>query len=369
LILDSLGLDSAYIYKDRYNGYLLQEIDFISSIINSELYSINAWLERSKNKEISSKIELINQKELAEVILKKSNSYLDSISSLNIALVKSREDSLAKEVLHRIKDSSRYKQSLLQNQLISNLEKTNHENEIQGRNYIILGIIALILLLLFFFQQGYQALKRNRQNEINRINYLVQNNIHNFRNDYATFSNLIDDGNLEKLEDYNENYGDYIRKTHENWTEEKIPLADELEAANYYYLSKKVRNINLHFEPDSTSIASPESTLFLQSVFDTIIHNSIKHGFMYKEKDCRISARIYKEDLNLICIIEDNGQPPPTDDVYLSREDSGLNLLRKRIDNLYKQTKRKATTKIFTVKSLPNNAGTQIKMVFPYEEI
>lgn len=345
LILDSLGLDSAYIYKDYYNGYLLQEIDFFSSIVNSELYSINSWLERSKNREREQN-EIIKSTLIKEKKLSDSLRLKDSLLSIIQLSKEKQETENQKETVQKEKEKA------LQQ------AKVNKEQ----RLFYFSIISALICLaVIFFLVVRNRNLNRRRKVEIQNIqlNELAKSKIHNLRSDITDIDILVR-SNSPLATVYMEAYKKFLKIFLHNWGEEKITLKGELDELRSYHTVKSVlKKIDLIEKID---IKNPDEIYFIQSVFDTLLDNSVKHGFSTKSDNCIFTIHIYKDEDYLICEITDNGIPTP----FIVREKSGLNILKKRVLDFYETMSRKCPPDYFCINSLPDNIGTYVKLILPY---
>jgi len=376
IILSKMKNDSADIYENYCHRY--QEIyqDIFSSVLKQESKSISEWLERQGENELIIREELIKFKEENNKILSGKNILLDSLVTFNELLAEERKKLLESEKKGRSSDSLYYNDSLASSNKIRDLERRNNlikiENERKTRNYIIAGLLILGITV-FSITRYKNKINKERDklrqaNEIARINNLVRNNIHNYKNDYATFGNLIAKGDLNKLSDYNQHYGDYLLASYENWKEGKqVTLFDELEAGKSYFLSKKVRNPEIELYISSNSL-DVKKILFLQSVFDTLIHNSIKHGFKNISFPVKIEIDIIRENEYLVCSMVDNGTPPSNEEAYFKRSDSGLNLLKKRVENLYIEKKLVPPLNSFSVSIRPERKGTNITFRILYNE-
>lgn len=205
-----------------------------------------------------------------------------------------------------------------------------------------------------------------RKNEYNRINELAKSKIHNFRSDITEIDNLVQDDNpLSKI--YLEAYKAFLTVFFRNWKKEKVTLYEELEEFESYLKVKQVTN-QINFKK-RILIPSTDSIHFLQSVFDTLLDNSVLWGFKDSNLTNEFSIEISQQDEFVICIITDNGKPPISDELYFCREDSGLNLLRKRVINMYEILNKEMPNNCFVAKRLSDNRGTVINIIMPYEKV
>ena len=183
----------------------------------------------------------------------------------------------------------------------------------------------------------------------------------------GSIGNLLRENKIEKLKEYNKYYSSYLASFFDNWKKGKITLEDELKAFNRYANANKILIPQLTVSINS-SIKNPEKVLFLQSVFDTLLDNSITHGFKDMESNFHFSIDIASGGNILTCVVVDNGIPPEDNNAYLATKNSGLSILRKRIQNSYSILKPWTHKGAFNIRTIPGNKGTIIKLVFPYEE-
>lgn len=376
-ILYALKNDSAHIYENYTHWNQEYYQNQFSQILMRESNSIREWLDRQGNRELSIREDLIKIKEENNRILLNKNILLDSLAKKNKKIGEDERHS-------RIKDSIYYNDTLAKSNRIRELEnqkntkeketiQLKNEKRLAKRNFWYSGIISTLIVSFFAF--GYRNKKNKERNrlrhkyEIERINNLTRNNIHNYQNDYSVLGNLISEGDLAKLEEYEQYYGEYLRLSYGNWKAgKKISLSNELETGENYFLAKKTRYPDIELNI-SSGISWYDKALFLQSVFDTVFHNSITHGFKNIDYIGQITINIDRNSQYLFCNIFDNGIPPLSSDLFFKEKERGLSLLKVRIENLYFELNRKLPENYFSVNILPEDKGTIVKLILPYEEI
>ncbi len=375
--LDSLNNhDSARVYERRYVGYQTQHFQNLVDLIYIDYKSASEWSERSRDKAFAI------QKELAislnnNLILKQA--LLDSTKKL----------ALKNEILALVSDSLRVKDSVssvkgLQQEKNNTAEQKKlkeQQESINKQQKIVWGVgslIALALLGSFFYYfkknnkfklEKAQDAKRKKEIELKQLDELARNKIHNIQNDYHALPNMLYLGEIDKAKVYTAEYGAYLATFFENWKKEKITLSDELTLLKQYCKVKQALGKRIIFDETNVCInINPKTTRFIQSVFDTLLDNSVRRGFKDKQDDCYFNVRIERKGELLFCDVQDNGIPPSNPDSYFRRKDSGLNTLKSRVKGMFELRGIPVPVDFFIAESLENKGGTIVKIIMPYEE-
>lgn len=289
------------------------------------------------------------------------NSYLEEYSRLLQIEAKESQDWLSD-----IKDEDKNISDALNNGIIAG-QKEKNRNDRAIRNYIIGGLGALLLLAFIFFYWKRKYDRKRAKSEYDRVNELAKNKIHNFKSDITDIDNLAKKGDLDLLNAYMEAYKSFLKIFLSNWSKDKVSLREEFIELESYYNVKRVKKNIEYFK--QIKLSDENEILFLQSVFDTLLDNSVKHGFKNRQTGCKFAISLHIENESLICEYTDNGAPPTNNDRYLEREDSGLNTLKKRIELFYNSVTKKPKSDFFLVEALPENKGTFVKLILPHEKI
>ena len=350
--------DSARIYENKYTEYQTEHLKNLVDLVDIELKSINDWLTRSKDKVITS------EKELKEAAL----------SDEKFALEKANRDSLERKKSDSIVTltNTLRKTEKADAEIALNTEKLirikNEEIAKKEMLYYITGSFVLFIISVWYFRQR----NKNRSNkliaEYNRVNELAKNKIHNIENDYSEIGNLLEDNEVNKLKRYVSNYEAFLAIFLENWKKEKVTLEDELEATKRYFTAKAILEERLVLKIEN-SVEEPQTVKYIQSVFDTLLDNSVRHGFENKAGTLQFTIIINKVNSVLECIVTDNGIPPEKKEYYLAGKESGLNILKKRILGFYAEQKIKVKKDFFEIDLLPDSGGTIVNIKLPYAKI
>jgi hypothetical protein len=370
MCLDALKLhaDSARIYQQAYATYQVTHLEDLVNLIEIESKSVDEWLNRSNKRVLKVKDQLLTSTEQNLKLLRRDNYLLDSISSITLAF----ERKSTKQAKQQVKlEQDRRKADSLSSARQKELDAQTI-NLKESQNMIISVVLILVVLAaITFFVIRNKITKANiikHKAEVNRVNELARNKVHNIENDYSEIGNFLADNQFEQLKIYNASYEGFLAVFLENWKKELVSLKDELVATERYLAVKAVLRSSINFKLDN-NIAEPEKVLFIQSVFDTLLDNSVRHGFKGKEGELKFSISIRREDSFLRCQVIDNGIPPEDDADYLADEDSGLNILKSRIVNFYITRGVKLPPEFLEIKSLPYKDGTIVKIQIPYAEI
>lgn len=244
-----------------------------------------------------------------------------------------------------------------------------------------LGMIILAILIVAFViyerrkvekqvnEEKEKRLKAERQNEINKINNLIRNNLHNQQSDRGILTNMLknQENSREVIIKYNELYNDYSNKASKNWLAQTVTLKDAIDAAEMYLTAIKVRYPDISLVKGN--IPDQEKIRFIPAVLEKLVNNSVFRGLRKKSYNGQISFTIYKEEENLVCIVEDTGEPPSSNEAFFRREGSGLNLMKQQIEYLYFEYSKEMPQEYCSAKIRDNREGTSIKLILPYAKV
>ncbi len=184
--------------------------------------------------------------------------------------------------------------------------------------FICLGIsfiLFLIWLIIYFRTKSVKKRERQRSEIAERISEFemkalrAQMNPHFIFNAINSIQNYMLDNDIDSALNYLSDFAKLIRLTLDNVSKKKITLDEELNYLKYYISLEQMRfdkkfktQIILPPEYENSKIIIPSMIL------QPYIENSIKHGFVFKEKGGKIKLEFQISDDNILkCIIEDNG--------------------------------------------------------------
>ncbi len=385
-IFDSIGSDSSNFYEKSFLNFQGRDLQTVSNLVGAESEAIGGYLNRSRNK--SSESELLLKNTLAKNIKIQDQISMakNETDRLNVRLSRQRDSA---ESL-RYADSSKSAK-----QITKEKEKTDEQvnlarkrmpiieeqKKISTRERIvwILGsLIGLALIAGFiYFDKKTNKLKlskeqdekRKKEIELKQLDELARNKIHNIQNDYHALPNMLYNGEIEKAKLYTAEYGAYLATFFENWKKEKITLWDELILLKQYCNVKQALGQKVIFNEKNVCInVNPKTTHFIQSVFDTLLDNTVRRGFKDKQGDCYFYVKIERKGKLLFCDVQDKGTPPNNSDSYFRRKDSGLNILKSRVKGMFELKNIPVPIDFFIVKAAEDMGGTIIKIIMPYDE-
>lgn len=268
----------------------------------------------------------------------------------------------------------------------NNRELEDSNTNLQYTRNILYGLIGSLLacaiIVAVLMTKGVKKIKANnnirlaeekentrqKELELKQLDDLAKNKIHNFQNDFHILPNMLHEGEVNQAIRYTDEYGSYQAIFFENWKKSRISLADELILVKQYAKVKEAAGklLDLHIDSKTINISG---IIFIQSVFDTLLDNSLRWGFKDKEEVCKFDVKIEQKNQFIYCTITDNGNPPSDPLSYFRKSDSGLNILRSRIKALFEIKKMSIPKNFFSVNKLEENSGTIIKITMPYEQI
>lgn len=180
----------------------------------------------------------------------------------------------------------------------------------------LFGLFAIVSAALFYIFSKRQKYKKEKSElllkqqlaEVRQEALNAQINAHFVSRSMDSINQFIQNNEKEKAGEYLLLFNRLIRKVLENSFKKAIPIHDDIEILNDYIKLEKVRFIDgkLGFNVKIDEELDSRSTLIPPMVFQTLIENSIIHGFS-KSTGGEIHLMINKINETLECILEDNG--------------------------------------------------------------
>lgn len=232
----------------------------------------------------------------------------------------------------------------------------NAKNELLIRKITLgAGIIFAVFLILFLIRYAISI-------RYKRLSESARSKIHNIENDISEIGFLYDT-KKEQYSEYIRGFEAYTASYLKSWkNEKKVTLFDELEAFNRYYNFKKIAYPFLNRCINECS--NLKTIAFIPSVFDTLLHNSIKAAY-FDNRELLFTIDMEKKKSKLVVVITDNARPPNYNAKYWKEMDSGLHLLRKRIKLFHWSFRSAWRQRVFKVEALPNSSGTKVTIKVP----
>ena len=227
--------------------------------------------------------------------------------------------------------------------------------------YLIGGSTALIasILILNFLR------RRKLRKTQDKLTFLARAKLHNLRGNYTTIYSYIHQKKYSVLEDFVDKSSKYIKALLRSWGKEQWTIADEMNLLQFFYDAEFIIQKEVDIISDFSNI-DPTTTIFMQDVLTTLLHNSMSYAFPKKHGNCVYKISIKRDKNILRCEISDNGEGSPLEKYRTDDPNDGLNNLEKRVINAFELDsifpRRKRGIRIEASKE----SGTVIKFDYPY---
>jgi len=305
-------------------------------------------LEIEKKTQNSSKL-----KKIYNILLKISLNEKDFKNSL---IYQTKRDSLS-FIQSKIDNEEKLQLTKNQYKLVAKETELKQQKQINKKDKIIFGTLALLLFsFAFFWMLSVKNKRLKNEKEKVMLEQRVlrsQMNPHFIFNALAAIQNSLLDNNPIKSASYLSKFAKLIRQNFDFINEKSILLKYEIDALINYMDTQKMRfadkfdyEINLHSDIDIHQIEIPP--LLLQP----FIENAIEHGFKNKKEKGKISITVSKQNKSICYEIKDNGKG--IDQSKKDHKTHSLSVFKKRLQLL-----EKGDEKTFNIES--SSKGTTIK--------
>ena len=177
--------------------------------------------------------------------------------------------------------------------------------------FIILGVVALFVLILFIFTLRHKNEKlhlRHRATELEMQALRAQMNPHFIFNCLSSINHFILNNEADAASEYLTRFSRLIRMVLVNAGKPIISLEEELAMLRLYLDMEQLRFASafeyfICFDPDIYPAMIHIPSFMLQPFCE----NAIWHGLLHKEEKGRLSLHFKMENETLLCIIKDNG--------------------------------------------------------------
>lgn len=218
---------------------------------------------------------------------------LDSLIKMDSSLVDAKRFEVTEE---RIRELEQEKQ--LQSELISKKNRFN---------YVLIGSVALMLLLLFVIVRSLYAIKvKNKKIALQSLRREM--NPHFIFNSLNSVNQYIAENNELEANKYLTSYSGLMRNIMENSNKDFVPLSTEVEQLKKYL---NLEHLRFHDKFDYTlhidEALDPDATMIPNMLIQPHLENAIWHGLRYKETKGKLELAFRKKDKAIRVIIEDNG--------------------------------------------------------------
>jgi tetratricopeptide (TPR) repeat protein len=284
----------------------------------------------------------------------------------------------------RIKYETQQVENKLQNtqneKLIQDLKLEKQESRILTQNFIILGIVLILILLVLgavFIFNNYRLKKRAEFNDLEREHFELslkflrsQLNPHFIFNALGSIQSLILEENFSNANLYLGKFAVLLRSILENSEGNTISVKDELELSELYLELEQMRHSEkFDFQISIDDAIDTESVFIPPMIFQPFIENAIKHGISNIDKPGLIQIKLILRNKNLICSIKDNGIGYNKAKLNKSthRKSMGLQLVKDRLSKYKPKGNEQFTVDIHNL-SASENGGTEVIINLPYDE-
>lgn len=213
-------------------------------------------------------------------------------------------------------------------------------------NYILIGSVLLLLVLLGVLVKGWLSIRR--RNKLIALQSLRREmNPHFIFNSLNSVNQFIATSNEREANKYLTSYSHLMRSIMENSNKDYIPLSTEIDLLRKYLELEKMRfpdkfNWEIEIDPEINT----EAELIPNMLLQPNLENAIWHGLRYKSTQGYLSLKFSKAGNSLVAVIDDNGIGLEESKRIKTNnqkryESLGLKNVQERIDllnNLYKST-------------------------------
>lgn len=169
---------------------------------------------------------------------------------------------------------------------------------------VFLGGAIIISLLVLWLGQ-----RRENKRLVVRVEALrAQINPHFFTNSLNAIESLVNLDQRKAASKYIIHFSRLTRRVLNSTFEEKTSLAGELETIRHFLILEQLRfKDKLYFEFDIADDIDTRQVEVPSLIFQPYLENAIWHGIKPKQGPSTLKIKVYREEKELVCIIEDDG--------------------------------------------------------------
>ena len=213
----------------------------------------------------------------------------------------------------------------------------------------------------------------NRMAELEQMALKAQMNPHFIFNSLNSIQKYVITKDIRGANKFVSDFARLMRLTLEISSKSRISIEEEVKYLSTYLELERIRfdnkfQYNIQVDPAIDLSAQSIPPMILQPY----VENSIRHGVRYREDDKgRITISFLKNDLFLVCIVEDNGIGRELSGQYKSRtpmeyQSRGMALTERRMEMM---NRTQTTSSLINIEDLEGSdgrpAGTRITLQFP----
>ena len=189
-------------------------------------------------------------------------------------------------------------EKLLKDELIASTNKLN---------YVLIGSVALMLLLLTFIIKAFYSIK-NRNKKIALQSLRREMNPHFIFNSLNSVNQFIAQNNEREANNYLTSYSNLMRNMMETSNQDFIPVSEEIEQIEKYL---KLEHLRFSDKFDYEIFVDPEidadTVLIPNMLIQPNLENAIWHGLRYREGKGLLKISLLNNSNAIKVRIEDNG--------------------------------------------------------------
>lgn len=189
------------------------------------------------------------------------------------------------------------------------------------------ALLTAIALFAFFRSAMLRTRRKAEKYRLETKALYAQMNPHFLFNALSSIQGLMNDAQIEKANHYLNGFASLLRGSIQMGNKETIPLAMEIKILENYIQLERLRfnfRYNLQLDPQLPVNEIEVPPLLVQP----IIENAVKHGISAKREEGKLILSIYKEQMDLLISVADNGNGF---DAHAVHTGYGIKLTQERI--------------------------------------
>ena len=252
------------------------------------------------------------------------------------------------------------KEKVLKDQLITSANNFN---------YVLIGSLVLLLILLGLFVRALLLIKTNNK-RIALQSLRREMNPHFIFNSLNSVNQFISQNNELEANKYLTSYSNLMRNIMENSSKDFIPLGKEVELLKKYLDLEQLRfKDKFAYTVSVDEQLDPEALYVPNMLIQPNLENAIWHGLRYLDTIGLLQLTIVLQDNHIVVTIDDNGIGLKKSEELKTRNQKahdslGLKNTKQRIELLNKLYRKDISFRIHEKTDL-QGGGTVVELVFP----
>jgi LytS/YehU family sensor histidine kinase len=199
-----------------------------------------------------------------------------------------------------------------------------------------------------------------------------QMNPHFIFNSLNSIQKYIWENKEEDAAEYLARFAKLIRAILENSREETISLAQEMEVMKLYVdLEHRRSNGGFEYSIKAAPHLIESNVLIPPLIMQPFIENAIWHGLNKKDTKGNLSIKVFEQDQNLVCVIDDDGvgRFQQTKQLTVEKKSLGIDITKQRIKRLAETTGQRANILIEDKSENGIATGTTVTITLPLQKV